>query len=85
VLPILYGDDLVARLDLKLDRTTMTLEIKGFWYEDDSPVKDVEFVNALAKGLIRFANFRGANRVLTNPIRPTVLRKEVEKQLKAAF
>jgi len=30
VLPILYGDDLVARLDPKLDRTTMTLQIKGF-------------------------------------------------------
>lgn len=50
VLPILYGDDLVARLEPKLDRTTMTLKIKGFWYEDDAPVKDVEFANALAKG-----------------------------------
>lgn len=36
VLPILYSDDLVARLDPKLDRTTMTLEIKGFWHEDDA-------------------------------------------------
>ena len=49
-LPILYGDDLVARLDPKLDRTTMTLQIKGFWHEDDAPVKDVDFADALAKG-----------------------------------
>ena len=48
VLPILYGDDLVARLDPKLDRETMTLQIKGFWFEDHAPVKDVQFANAFA-------------------------------------
>ena len=37
VLPILYGDDLVARLDPKLERNTMTLDIRGFWHEDDAP------------------------------------------------
>lgn len=78
VLPILYGDDLVARLDPKLDRTTMTLEIKGFWHEDDAPVKDVDFANALAKGLIRFAKFVGAKKITTNSVRPTGLRKQVE-------
>ncbi|HLO17459.1 MAG TPA: crosslink repair DNA glycosylase YcaQ family protein [Anaerolineales bacterium] len=85
VLPIQYGDDLVARLDPKLDRTTMTLEIKGFWYEDDAPVKDVDFANALAKGLIRFAKFLRAKKIITDLIRPTGLRKEVERQLKAAL
>ncbi len=83
VLPILYGDDLVARLDPKLDRTTKTLEIKGFWHEDDAPVKDVDFANALAKGLIRFANFVGAKKITTNAIRPAALRKQVESILKA--
>ena len=82
VLPILYGDDLVARLDPKLDRKTMTLEIKGFWHEDDAPVKDAEFADALAKGLIRFAKFLGARRVITDTIQPSELRKEVRKQLK---
>jgi uncharacterized protein len=85
VLPILYGDDLVARLDPKLDRTTMTLEIKGFWYEDDAPVKSVELANALAKGLIRFARFVDAKRITTASIQPAGLRKEVQKQLKADF
>ena len=83
VLPILYGDDLVARMDPKLDRTTMTLEIKGFWHEEDAPVKNADFVDALAKGLLRFAKFLGARKVLTKSIRPAGLRKEVEKQLKA--
>jgi uncharacterized protein YcaQ len=83
VLPILYGDDLVARLDLKLDRTTMTLEIKGFWGEEDAPVKDIDFANAFAKGLVRFAKFVNAQRVKVDPIKPTMLRKHIETALKA--
>lgn len=78
VLPILYGDDLVARLDPKLDRTTMTLEIKGFWHEEDAPVKDVDFANALAKGLIRFANFVGAKKLDLKVIRPAALMNSVK-------
>ncbi len=85
VLPILYGDDLVARLDPKLDRKTMTLEILGFWHEDDAPVKDIRFADALAKGLIRFAKFLEAKKVLMDSIQPAALRKEVQRQVKAAF
>jgi uncharacterized protein YcaQ len=76
-LPILYGDDLVARLYPKLDRTTMTLELKGFWYEDDAPVKDVRFANALARGLIRFSKFLEAKRIKITSLRPDSLRKQV--------
>jgi hypothetical protein len=79
VLPILYGDDLVARLDPKLDRSTMTLEIKGFWQEDDAPVKDAAFADALAKGLIRFAKFVKAKKVDVSAIQPAKLRWHVKK------
>ena len=79
VLPILYGDDLVARLDPKLDRKTMTLEIKGFWHEDDAPVKDADFANALAKGLMRFAKFVEAKKVDVSAIKPVGLRRQVKK------
>jgi uncharacterized protein len=85
VLPILYGDDLVARLDSKLDRTTMTLEIKGFWYEDDAPVKDAHFAYALARGLIRFARFLEAKRVDIRVIRPPVLRTYVHQRLRESL
>jgi len=85
VLPILYGDDLVARLDLKLDRPTMTLEIKGFWYEEDTPVKDIAFASAFVKGLIRFAKFLGARKITMDSINPAALRKEVRKQLKISW
>ena len=85
VLPILYGDDLVARLDPKLDRKTMTLEIKGFWHEDDAPVKDPAFAEALAKGLIRFAKFLEAKKITTDSIRPTGLRKQIEANLRGSL
>ena len=78
-LPLLYGDDLVARLDPKLDRTTMTLEIKGFWHEDDAPVKDPAFADALAKGLIHFAKFVEAKKVDVSAIKPVGLRQYVKK------
>jgi uncharacterized protein YcaQ len=85
VLPILYGDDLVARLDPKLDRKTMTLEIKGFWHEDDAPIRDAGFANAFSKGLIRFAQFVGAKKVQIEPIQPASLRREVQRQLKSSL
>jgi uncharacterized protein len=85
VLPILYGDDLVARLDPKLDRKTMTLEILGFWHEEDAPVNDAAFADALAKGLIRFARFLDAQKVTTGSIHPTGLRKHVDKLLRESL
>jgi len=85
VLPILYGDDLVARLDPKLNRTTMTLEIKGFWLEDDAPVKDVAFANALANGLIRLMRFLDAKKMDVSVIKPMTLRKHVKAKVDAAL
>ena len=82
VLPILYGDDLVSRLDMKLDRTNMCLAILGFWNEDDAPLKDPAYAHALAKGLIRFANFVGAKRMDIRAIQPTALRTAVKSILK---
>ena len=63
----------------------MTLEIKGFWHEDDAPVKDVDFANALAKGLVRFAKFVNAKRINIASIQPIVLRKHVATILRDLF
>ena len=57
----------------------MTLEIKGFWHEDDAPVKDAAFADALAKGLIRFAKFVDAKKVDVSAIKPVGLRREVKR------
>lgn len=81
VLPILYGDDLVARLDPKLDRTTMTLHILGFWLEEDAP-KDEAFARALANGLARFAKMLGARKVEVGALKPLKLRAYLKANLK---
>lgn len=80
-LPILYGDDLVARLDPKLDRTTNTLHILGFWLEDDTP-KDGAFADALANGLQRFADMIGATKIDLGGVKPVKLRSHLKKLLK---
>jgi len=85
VLPILYGDDLVARLDPKLNRKTMTLEILGFWREDDAPVEDARFADALAKGLIRFAKFIDAKNIELEAIKPSALKSYLKKKIKKVF
>jgi uncharacterized protein YcaQ len=81
-LPILYGDDLVARLDPKFDRTTNTLHILGFWLEDDAP-KDIVFIEALANGLNRFANMIGAKKIDLGGVKPVALRTALKTLLKS--
>lgn len=80
-LPILYGDDLVARLDPKLDRKTNTLHILGFWLEDDAP-KNEAFANALANGLKRFAELIGAKKTDLSGINPVKLRLYLKTKIK---
>lgn len=58
-LPVLYEDQLVARFDPKLDRSTRTLLIKGFWLEKDAAL-DGPFAAALRAGFARFRQFVGA-------------------------
>ena len=80
-LPILYGDDLVARLDPKLDRKTGTLHILGFWLEDDAP-KDEAFANALTLGLARFAKLINAKKVDVGGIKPVKLRTYLKANIR---
>ena len=80
-LPILYGDDLVARMDPKHDRATNTLQILGFWLEDDAP-RDADFVNALANGLTRFAGMIGATKINLHGVKPAKLKSELKTLLK---
>lgn len=81
-LPILYGDDLVARLDPKFDRTTNTLHILGFWLEEDAP-NDVVFIEALANGLNRFANMIGAKKIDVSGVKPATLRIKLKALLRS--
>lgn len=76
-LPVLWGDRLVARFDSKLDRTTNTFLILGFWLEDDALGKDEAFAEALARGFARFVTFLGASKLNVQAIGEPLLHKRV--------
>ncbi|MCI0709562.1 MAG: winged helix DNA-binding domain-containing protein [Chloroflexi bacterium] len=76
-LPVLWGDKLVARFDSKLDRTTNTFIILGFWLEDESLANDEAFAEALARGFERFVTFLGADKLDAKAIKEPLLRKRV--------
>jgi len=79
-LPILWGDRLVARADFKLDRTTNTLVIPGFWLEDKATGRDPEFGQALARGLADLLRFLGADKLDAREVLPVALRKVLPKR-----
>lgn len=58
-LPILYGDRLVGRADMRHDRPSSTLVINGLWLEEWFAA-DKPFTAALRRGLARFQDFLGA-------------------------
>lgn len=62
VLPILYGDRLVGRIEPVLDRRSHTLTIKGFWLEA-GVVLDQSLKAALSAALRRFADFVEAGQI----------------------
>jgi len=74
-LPILWGDQLVARFDSKLDRTTDTFVILGLWLEDKVLGKDEAFAEALARGFARFVTLLGASRMDAKAIPEPLLRR----------
>jgi hypothetical protein len=59
----------------------MTLEIKGFWLEDDAP-KDEAFAGALSNGLQHFADMIGAKKFDPSGIKQTKLRFYLKKKIK---
>ena len=65
VLPILFGDQLVGRIEPRLERRTGTLRVVGLWFEDGfEPVAEPGFVEAFADALRAHAAFGGAERIV---------------------
>jgi hypothetical protein len=70
VLPFLLGDRLVARVDLKADRPTGTLQIPGAFAEPGAPPHTA---SALAAQLVRLAGWLGLSHVAP-PVRGDLAR-----------
>ena len=73
-LPILFGDALVGRVDMKLERKTSTLVVNGIWMEDGTTARDDDFRAAFAAEIVRLAAFVGATAIdataVTRNLRP---------------
>lgn len=78
-LPVLWGDRFVGRFDSKLDRTTNTFTILGFWLEDKTLAKNEAFAEALAQGFVRFVTFLGAEKLDANALAEPALRRRLGK------
>jgi len=74
VLPMLFGDRLVGRLEPRIDRRSNTLRILGIWWESGfDPLADERFVPALAAAMDAHRRFGGVARVTlprTAAVRP---------------
>jgi hypothetical protein len=71
VLPILYGDRFVGRIEPRLDRKAKTLNIIGIWFEPtDSPMDDPRFIAALGEAIEAYRSFVGATKITWPRTRP---------------
>ena len=65
VLPLLFGDRLVGRIEPRFDRTSGTLRIIGLWWEDGfDPLGTEGFVEAFVDALQAHARFGGSRRIV---------------------
>jgi uncharacterized protein YcaQ len=67
VLPVLYGDRLIARLDPSYDRESKVLTIKGWWWEQGVDRKNDAMVAALRECFQAFARYLAAQEITLGP------------------
>ncbi len=71
VLPVLFGDRLVGRIEPRYERSTRALRIMGVWFEDGfAPMEAAGFIPALAACLAAYTAFIGARGVTWPRTRP---------------
>ena len=64
VLPLLYGDRLVGRIEPRIERRANTLHVVGLWWEPGfDPLATDGFVAALADALIAHRDFGGVETI----------------------
>jgi uncharacterized protein len=80
VLPILYGDRLVARIEPKYDRTTRSMQVLGYSAEEGF-AETAEYGDALAAGIARLAQLMRAESVTLNGALPGPVATHVEQEL----
>jgi uncharacterized protein len=71
VLPILFGDRFVGRIEPRFDRKTKTLGVIGIWFEPGfAPLDEPGFISALRDAVDAYRSFVGAGKVAWPRTRP---------------
>lgn len=73
-MPILYGDELIGRMDPRLDRKTGLLTVPLLQLDEHIQITD-ELVEALRSGLTRFAASFQANHIIVEKTEPASLKE----------
>lgn len=73
VMPILYGDQLVGRADLRFDQASRTLIVLHLWLESSASARDTDLVRAIGLGLRRLAEWAGGDCVHIDATSPSRL------------
>jgi uncharacterized protein YcaQ len=64
VLPIVFGDRFVGRIEPRYERKARRLQVVGIWFEDGfRPMEEPHFVPALTEALRAYRSFIGADAV----------------------
>ncbi len=64
VLPLLWGDRLVGRIEPRIDRAAGSIRVLGIWWQDGfAPRRDEGFVSAMRRALAAYARFGGVKRI----------------------
>lgn len=79
-MPILWGDDLAGRVDLKTDRAAGVLVVNGVWLERDELAKDDQFLGTFAAGVRRLAQFVGARKADASAVTNRTLRGRLHRK-----
>jgi len=81
VLPVLWGEDFVARFDAKADRKNKTLLIPHFYLEEGFTPSE-RFPDVLARKLKEIALFNNCEHIIVKRATPAVFKKRLEGALK---
>ena len=84
VLPLLWEDRLIARLDPKADRKSETLQVKTLLFEPTfTSIKDA--LPSVAEAVAGFARFNGCTRVTFDRISPTGHKRSLGSMVRKAL
>ena len=81
VMPILFGDCLVGRADLRMDRASRTLLVPHLWLEHVASAQDADLVRAIGVGLRRLAEWAGGDYVHIDATSPARLKVRLNRSI----